>query len=42
MVQADANLVTFRHGPFSGRLNAHADADAVALFDLRRGLRLSA
>ena len=42
MVDADANLVTFHRGPLSGRLSAHADADAVARFDLRRGLRLSA
>lgn len=42
MVEAEANLVTFHHGPFSGRLNAQAEADAVADFDIRRGIRFAA
>ncbi len=42
MVEAKANLVTFQHGPFSGRVNAQAEANAVAEFDLRRGIRFAA
>lgn len=42
MVAADADLVTFQRGPLSGSIVAHADADADAKFDMRRGFRLSA
>ena len=42
MVKANAQLVTFNHGPVATEMTARAEADAVASFDMRRGLRLSA
>lgn len=42
MVTAETQLVTFAHGPTTAHLTASAEADAVAQFNLRRGLRLSA
>ena len=42
MVQAQSSLVTFDRGPIAVRISAAAEADAVAQFDLRRGLRVSA
>ena len=41
MVTAETQLVTFTHGPASAHVNAEAEANAVAQFVLRRGLRLS-
>jgi hypothetical protein len=41
MVTAETQLVTFTHGPASAHVNAEAEANAVAQFNLRRGLRLS-
>jgi hypothetical protein len=42
MVTAETQLVTFTQGPVTAQLSASAEADAVAQFDLRRGLRVSA
>jgi hypothetical protein len=42
MVAAESNLVTFRQGALSGSIVASAEADAVAQFELRRGVRFSA
>ena len=41
MVKAEGQLVTFSHGPFAGQMAARAEADAVAEFILRRGVRFS-
>lgn len=42
MVQADTQLLTYNRGPVAAAATASAEADAVAQFNLRRGLRLSA
>jgi len=42
MVEATTHLVTYRHGPLAAQMSATAEADAVAQFNPRRGLRLSA
>jgi hypothetical protein len=42
VVKAETELVTFSHGQTTAHLAASAEADAVAKFNLRRGLRLSA
>ena len=42
MVEVDTQLVTYNHGPVAALMTASAEANAIAQFDLRRGLRFSA